>query len=71
MHDNGGLYKGNRDGDETWLEVRHIFKTVLKNILVHWRVLVRVRDDDRKTAIKMGRFEREKGLTSPITPNSN
>lgn len=37
MRDDGGLYKGNRDGDETWLEVRHIFKTVLKNILVHWR----------------------------------
>ena len=37
MRDDGGLYKGNRDGDETWLEVRPIFKTVLKNILVHWR----------------------------------
>ena len=61
MRDDGGLYKGNRDGDETWLEVRPIFKTVLKNILVHWRGIGGVRDDDRKTAIKMGRFEK-KGL---------
>lgn len=66
MHDNGGLYKGNRDGDETWLSKTY-FKTVLKNILVHWGGGIGAcEDDDRKTAIKMGRFE-EKGLTSPIT----